>query len=263
MGDDTYGYVYFSHREGKVFFSYHLGGASTGTTCEVGINTDGTTTEPKTIGPFIGSPAPTDEGLILNESRIKNLGYSQRTESFETDEYSYMLAFHEGMADDSSRIYKLNKATGKITLVNEKPAGAFKYRNEKLYFISEDSMLYSLSLNDEIVRLESSEPVYQENYEVLGNDVYYINNKDRKVYKEGDKNPINSGETGEVIQLTGSYVVLQFNTTLKSSYRTMVYDKDGNTAFILPRKVSTVSADSNKMIYFDEFEKKVFLVEMK
>ncbi len=263
FGEDAYGYPYFRHHDGKVIFSYHLGGASTGITYEIAINLDGTITEPKTIGPFIGWPAPTDEGLILNVSKIRNLEYSQRTESYETDSYSYMVAFNERVADDSSRIYKLNKATGKITLVNEKPASAFKYRNEKLYFVSEDSMLYSLSLTDESVRLEISEPIYRENYEVLGKDIYYINDNDRKIYREGDRTPINSGETGEAIQLTGNYVVLRFNTTLNVSYRTMVYDKNGNAVFILPREVIIVSADSNRMTYFDGFEKKVFLVEMK
>lgn len=232
-----------------------------GTTYEIAINSDGTTTEPKTMV-FI-APASCDEGLVLNMSRSKSLGHSQRTESYETDNYSYLVAYNQRVADDSSRIYKLNKATGKITLVNEKPAGAFKYRNEKLYFVSEDSMLYSLSLNDETVRLESSEPVYQENYEVLRKHIYYISDKDRKVYKGGDKDPLNRGETGEAIQLTGNYVVLKFNATLQVSYRTMVYDKNGSTAFILPREVSIVSADSNRMTYFDEVNKKVFVVEIK
>ena len=155
-GEDTYGYPSFSHRDGKVVFSYHLGGATMGTTYEIAINSDGTTTEPKTRS-FI-APASTDEGLVLNMSKNKNLGYWQSTESYETDKYSYLVAFNLLVADDSSRIYKMNKATGEITLANEKPAGAFRYRNEKLYFVSEGSMLYSLSLNDETVRLESSEP---------------------------------------------------------------------------------------------------------
>ena len=252
LGEDTYAMAGFSHREGKVVFSYHLGGATMGTTYEITINSDGTTTEPKTRS-FI-APASTDEGLVLNMSKNKSLGYWQSTESYETDNYSYLVAFNLRVADDSSRIYKLNKATGKITLVNEKPAGSFRYRNEKLYFVSEDSMLYSLSLNDETVRLESSEAVYRENFEVLGKDIYYISDKDRKVYREGDKTPINSGETGESIQLTGDYVVLKFNTTLQVSYRTMVYDENGNTALILPREVSRVSADLNRMLYFDEYE---------
>jgi len=250
-GEDTYGYPFFSHRDEKVIFSYHLGGASTGLTYEIVINSDATTTEPRAIGPFI-APTATDEGLILKMS-----------ESYETNTYRYIVAYNQRVPDDTSRIYKLNKVTGKITLVTEKPAGSFKVRNEKLYFVSEDSMLYSLSLNDEAVSLESSEPVYQEYYEVLGEDIYYISDKDRKVYKEGDKNPINSGETGEAIQRTGNYVVLKFSTTLQVSYRTMVYDKNGNATLILPREMSIVSADSNRMTYFDEFEKKVFLVEMR
>lgn len=98
---------------------------------------------------------------------------------------------------------------------------------------------------------------------MIGNNIYYFNDKDQKVYKDGDKSPLNFGETGEEIQLVGDYVVITFNTTLNYSYRSIVYDKDGDVAFILPRKMSVISADSKRMTYFDEFDKKVFLVEMK
>jgi len=91
----------------------------------------------------------------------------------------------------------------------------------------------------------------------------FISDKDQEVYREGDNSSLNSGETGEAIKLTGDYIVLTFNTTLNKSYRSIVYDENGDIAFILPRKMSKVSADLNKMTYFDEFEKKVFLVEMK
>jgi len=260
--DDTYGYPYFSHRDGKVIFSYHLGGASTGTTYEVEIKPDDTTAEPRIIGPFIGGPTANEEGFILNISRIKNSD-SYRAESYEMEGYSYLLAYNEKVVNDPSRIYKKDKASEKLTLVNEKPASKFRHINGKLYFVSEDKMLYSLSTNDETLKVESRGPVYKENYEVLGNDIYYINDRDYKVYKEGDKIPLNSGETGALIQRTGNYIVLKFNTTQKISYRTMVYDKNGKAAFILPREIGIVSSDSNRMTYFDEFEKKVFLVEMK
>nr|WP_312577101.1 DUF5050 domain-containing protein [Sedimentibacter sp.] len=248
---DAYVNPHYSCRDGGVIFSYGIG-ATGGMNYEIAINADGTTMEPVTIGPFI-APEVSDEGLLLYKSG--NI--------YETDNYRYMITSNINVSNDPHRIYKLNKATGKITLVNEKPAEALKYRNERLYFVSEDRTLYSLSLDDETIRLESSGPVYRENYEVLGNSIYYISDKDQKVCREGDTNPLNSGEIGEAIKLTGDYIVLNFNTTLDKSYRSMVYDKNGNIAFILPRKMSEVSADSKRMTYFDEFEKKVFLVEMK
>ncbi|HBV67949.1 MAG TPA: hypothetical protein DEF04_07045 [Clostridiales bacterium] len=249
--EDIYVKPYFSHRDGGVIFSYSTSGTK-GMTYEIAINADGTTMEPVAIGPFI-APEVSDEGLLMYKSKS----------SYETDNYRYMITSNIKIENDSQRIYKINKATGKIAWSCEKPAEAFKYHNERLYFVSDDRMLYSLSLDDETIRLESSELVYRENYEVLGKDIYYISDKDQKVYREGDNNPLNSGETGEAIQLTGDYIVITFNTTLNNSYRSIVYDKNGNMAFILPRKMSTVSADSNRMIYFDELEKKVFLVEMK
>lgn len=249
--ENTYINPHYSHRDGEVIFSYSIG-TTGGMDYEIAINGDGTTADPVAIGPFI-APEVSNEGLLMYKSKS----------SYETDKYRYMITSNINADNDSNRIYKLNKATGKITLVNEKPAETFKYYNERLYFISDDKMLYSLSLRDDTIRLESSGSVYQENYEVLGNDIYYISDKDQKVYKEGNTNPLNSGETGEAVQLAGDYIVLTFNTTLDKSYRSIIYDKNGNMVFILPRKMSMVSADSNRMTYFDEIEKKVFLVEMK
>jgi len=251
FGDNVYVTPYFSHRDGGVIFSYTTAGTR-GVTYEIAIKSDGTTAEPKTVGPSI-APEVSNEGFLLYTSG--NI--------YETGNYRYMITSNINKANDPQRIYKLNKSTGKIALVNEKSANAFKYRNERLYFVSDDRMLYSLSLNDDTIKLESSGPVYQERYEVIGNNIYYFNDKDQKVYKEGDKGPLNSGETGEEIQLVGDYVVITFNTTLNYSYRSIVYDKDGDVAFILPRKMSVISADAKRMTYFDEFDKKVFLVEMK
>lgn len=251
FGENVYVTPYFNHRDGGVIFSYSASGTK-GMTYEIAINADGTTMEPVTIGPFI-APEVSDEGLLLYKSG--NI--------YETDNYRYMITSNINVDNDPHKIYKQNKSTGKITLVNEKPANEFKYRNGRLYFVSDDRMLYSLSLSDDTIKLESSGPVYQERYEVIGNNIYYFNDKDQKVYKEGDRNPLNSSETGEEIQLVGDYIVITFNTTLNYSYRSIVYDKNGDVAFILPRKMSVISADSKRMTYFDEFDKKVFLVEMK
>ncbi|MDW7668867.1 MAG: hypothetical protein SCJ93_08590 [Bacillota bacterium] len=257
FGEDQYVKPYFSQSDGEVVFSYSEGGTK-GLTYEVAVKSDGTTSEPKTIGPFI-APKISEEGLLLYE-------FGNRVH--ETNDYRYMITSNINIDNDPQRIYKLNKTTGKITLVDEKPvsekpADAFKYRNKRLYFVSADRTLYSLSLIDETIRLESGGPIYRDKYEVLGNDIYYISDNDQKLYKEGDKEPLNFGETGETIELAGDYIILTFNTTLEYSYRSMVYDKTGNIAFIYPRRMSIVSADSNKMAYFDEVEKKVFLVEMK
>jgi len=63
--------------------------------------------------------------------------------------------------------------------------------------------------------------------------------------------------------LVGDYIVITFNTTLNYNYRSIVYDKNGDVAFILSRKMSVISAYSKIMTYFDEFGKEFFLVEMK
>jgi len=161
LDEDAYVQPNFSYRDGGVVFSYHLGRITMGMDYEIAIKADGTAMEPVAIGPFI-APEVSEEGFLMYKSKS----------SYETDNYRYMITSNINVSNDPHRIYKLNKATGKITLVNEKPAEAFKYRNERLYFISDDRMLYSLSLNDETIKLEGSEPVYRENYEVLGKNIY-------------------------------------------------------------------------------------------
>jgi len=249
--ENIYVKPYFKQLDDEVILTYSASGTK-GMTYEIAIKADGTTTDPVTLGPFI-APEVSENGLLLYKSG----------NVYETNTHRYMISSNIYASNDTKKIYKLNKATGEITLVNEKPANAFKYRNERLYFVSDDLKLYSLSLSDDTLRLECNGLVYQEKYEVLESQIFYFNHADQKVYMEGGKNPFNSGEIGEEIQLAGNYIVITFNATLNTSYRTMVFDGNGQMAFILPRKISLVSSDSNRMAYFDEFDKKVFLVEMK
>lgn len=246
---DEYMQPSFSHRDGKVILSYFTG---TGRMqYEVVINPNGTTSEPVALGAFI-APEVSEEGYLLYKSG-----------TFETEKYIYMATSNINIPNDPKRIYKQDKSTGKFTLVSEKTADNFKYRNGRLYFVSDDKKLYSLSLQDDTIRLESNGPIYLEKYDLLGNDIYYINANDQKVYKEGNPNPLNSGETGEQIQTIGNYVHITFGTTLNNSYRSIVYDQNGNIAYILPRAMAIVSADANKMTYYDTIDKKVYLVELK
>lgn len=118
FGDNVYVTPYFSHHDGGVIFSYTTA-ETRGVTYEVAIKSDGTTVESKTIGPAI-APEVSDEGLLL---------YKTPNRIYETDNYQYMITSNINKDNDSQRIYKLNKLTGKITLVNEKPANEFKFRN--------------------------------------------------------------------------------------------------------------------------------------
>ncbi len=251
-GENTHAKPYFSKRDGLVSFSYSQTGGNS-MTHRVDINPDGTTTEPQAIGPFI-APETSADGYLLYK-------YGERV--FETETDRYMITSNIKIADDVQRIYKLNKATQQITRVTEKVAESFKYRNQKLYFVSDDKKLYSLSLSDERVVLESNGPILGDNYEVLGDSIYYVNAADQKLYLSGEVQPLNGGETVEAIELKGDYIVVKYNTTLDKSYRTVVYDKFGDAVFILPRQIGVVSADSNRIIYYDLVDNQVFMARIK
>jgi len=56
--------------------------------------------------------------------------------------------------------------------------------------------------------------------------------------------------------------VLKFESTLPSSYRTVIYDKAGNEVFKLPRYMNIVYSDLTRLAYFDEDANKIFLVDL-
>lgn len=249
--ENKYVKPYFIHRDGEVILSYSASGTK-GLTYEIAIKADGTAMNPVAVGPFI-APEVSEEGLLLYKTG----------NVYETETHRYMITSNTNVSNDSHKIYKLNKTTEEITLVSEKAAEAFKYRNEKLYFVSDDRRLYSISLTDDSVQLECNGPVSQEKYEVLGSSIYYFSDTDQRVYKSGENTPLNFGELGKSLQWLGDFVIITFNTTLDNSYRSIVFDQNGVMAFILPRRMRLASADSNKMVYFDEYERSIFLVELK
>lgn len=64
-------------------------------------------------------------------------------------------------------------------------------------------------------------------YEVINGHVFYENIYDNKVYKEGIVEPLNLGEKSYSISRTGNYVVLKFLSTIPNSYKTIIYNKQG------------------------------------
>ncbi|PID82058.1 MAG: hypothetical protein CSB16_03255 [Clostridiales bacterium] len=102
-----------------------------------------------------------------------------------------------------------------------------------------------------------------DNYEIVADSLYYVNDANQKLYQSGKAQPLNWGETVESIELKGDYIVVKYNATLDRSYRTVVYNKSGNDVFILPRQISVVSADSNRIIYYDLVDNQVFMARIK
>ncbi len=154
-----------------------------GATYEVSINEDDTTSVPFHIGPYVGLPGPNQDGLLLNVSYDGN-GYSYPASTHEIENYEYVIGNRRKKTEEMSKVYKINKKTDEVTLVNEKFVRWFKNYSEKLYFVSSDYKLYSISLNNDTTELESNGPIDmpgKENYEILGKDIYYINRSDGKI----------------------------------------------------------------------------------
>lgn len=145
---------------------------------------------------------------------------------------------------------------------SESGYGNFIIQGDYIYYAGNEGVVYQAPINDS-VQLECNGPVSQEKYEVLGSSIYYFSDTDQRVYKSGENTPLNFGELGESLQWLGDFVSITFDTTLDNSYRSIVFDQNGVMAFILPRRMRLASADSNKMVYFDEYERSIFLVELK
>lgn len=266
--EGTYAYPYYENREGELYFTYHLGGATMGASYEVKINQDDTTSEPLSVG--IGpvpSPNPSSvPGYALDWSSDDNSrGY--KLPRHKTDNYDYLIAYRQDVEHDLSRIYKLNKTTNEITLVSDKTTSEFKYRDGSIYFISKDNKLYGFNVSDDIVNTVSKGPVNNfytsgyDRYEVINGHVFYENIYDNKVYKEGIVEPLNLGEKSYSISRTGDYVLLKFLSTIPNSYKTIIYNKQGEAIYKTPVSMQIVSADSNKIAYYDEIANKVYLVD--
>ncbi|MDD4779936.1 MAG: WG repeat-containing protein [Tissierellia bacterium] len=263
--EGTYAYPYFENRDGKIYLTYHIGGASMGSSYEVKINSDDTVSEPVSVGIGVAPSPVFFNGYALDWSSTEN-SRGFRMPRYKTENFDYLIAFRENVENDLSRIYKLNKTTNEITLVSEKPTSAFKYRDGSIYFISNDNKLYGFKVSDDIVKTISNGPVYNfytsgnESFEVINGHVYYQNSYDDKIYKEGIKEPLNSGEECYSINRTGEYVVLKFKAAVPNSYRTIIYNKEGKEILKTPKTMQIISTDSNRIAYYDEIENNVYLV---
>lgn len=256
--EGTYAYPYFENRNGEIYFTYHVGGATMGSTYEVKINRDATVSKPVSIGLGVGISPYFSNGYALDWSST-GTSHGYKVPRYETENYDYLVAFKENIEKDLSRIYKLNKSTNEISLISDKPAIGFNYRDGKIYFIS-DNKLYSFKVQNDIVEIASNGPVAY--YEALNGHIYYQNADDGKIYKEGIREPLNSGEKCYMISRTDDYAVLNFQSTVKDSYKTIIYNKDGIEIFKTPKKAQVISAYSNKIAYYDDFENKVYLLEV-
>ena len=257
--EGTYVQPYFEVRNGEIYFTYHIGGASMGSTYEVKINSDDTVSEPASVG--IGAaPSPyfTNGYAFDWSSTGDSRGY--KAPRYETENFDYLIAFRENVENDLSRIYKLNKTTGEITLISDKPAQSFKFRDGSIYFISNDNKLYGFSVSDNIVKTIVDKNIYDhsEAYEVINSNVYYAS--DEKVYKNGIEEPLNFGEKCSSIQRAGDYVIIKFESTVSDSYKTIIYNKDGEEILKTPKTMQIISAYSNKIVYYDDIDSKVYLV---
>ncbi|MGB4439993.1 MAG: hypothetical protein WBJ13_12405 [Sedimentibacter sp.] len=270
--EEPHTYPYFKIIEGKLYFTYHIGGAVMGTSYEVEIYDDATVSETVRLQSY-SSGGPGKEiinGYAMDWSLKSDIGsslyrYGQYwTTRYETEEFDYVIAYDVN-TNDYMGIYKLNKNVNTISPITDRtmPVEYFKYREGNIYFISHGN-LYSFTVGEDIVKTVSdTTDVNVDSYEILNENIYYVNSKDSKIYMSGSKEPLNSVETAEEIVLLGDYVILKFNTTIPNSFRTIIYDRAGNQVFKSTAHMSVIHDYSDTIVYYDDVMNKVFAARLK
>lgn len=276
--NETYGpekshaYPYFKIIEGKLYFKYHVGGAVMGTSFEVEIYDEATVSEPVRLQGY-GSGGPGKEiidGYAMDWSPKSEIGsilyryFSDYTTRYETEEFDYVIAYNVNI-NNHMGIYKLNKNINTVSPVTDRtlPVERFKYREGKIYFIS-NGELYSFTVGEDIVKtVNGMADANIDSYEVLNNNIYYVNRENLKIYIAGILEPLNSGETAEGIVLLGDYVVLKFNSTIPNSYRTIIYDRAGNQVFKSTAHMNVIHDYSDTIVYYDDVMNKVYTAKLK
>lgn len=107
----------------------------------------------------------------------------------------------------TSKIYKLDKKAGELKLISDIHTSGLKYSDGRIYFVGDDNKLYGFKPDEEIVSMSCEGPVEfwaGEQYEVLNGNIYFINSKDGKIYREGSGNPLNNGTKAAYIELVGN-----------------------------------------------------------
>lgn len=270
--EGSHAYPYFEIKEGKLYFTYHVGGATMGTSYEVEIYDDATVSETVKLQSFsAGGPGKElINGYAMDWSLESDIGSSlyrygeYRTTRYVTEEFDYVIAYDVN-TNDYRGIYKLNKTVNTISPITDRTmlVEYFKYREENIYFISHGN-LYSFTVGEDIVRtVNDMTEVNVNSYEILNENIYYVNSKDSKIYMAGSKEPLNSGETAEEIVLLGNYVMLKFNSTIPNSYRTIIYDRAGNQIFKSTAHINVLYKYSDTIVYYDDVMNKVFTARLK
>jgi len=276
--NETYGpegshaYPYFKIIEGKLYFTYHVGGAVMGTSYEVEIYDDATVSETIRLQSYsAGGPGKEIiDGYAMDWSLKSEVGsilyryFWDCTTRYETEEFDYVIAYNVN-TNDYMGICKLNKNTNTVSPVTDRtmPIERFKYREGNIYFISNGD-LYSFTVGEDIVKtVNDMTDVNIDSYEVLNENIYYVKRKDLKIYIAGVIEPLNSGETAQGIVLLGDYVMLQFNSTIPNSYRTIIYDRAGNQVFKSTAHMNVIHDYSDTIVYYDDVMNKVFTAKLK
>ncbi len=270
--EGAHAYPYFKVLEGRLYFTYHVGGAVMGTSYEVEIYDDATVSEAIALRGY-GAGGPGKEiinGYAMDWSSKSEVGSAlyrygwYRTTRYETEEFDYVIAYNINN-NDYMGIYKLNKNINSIYPITEKNMSVeyFKYREENIYFINQGN-LYSFTVGEDIVKtVNGMDNVPVDSFEILDENIYYVNGDDLKIYMIGITESLNSGETAEEIVLLGDYVMLKFNSTVPNSYRTMIYDRAGNQVFKSTAHMNVIHNYSDIIVYYDDIMSKVFTIGLK
>lgn len=287
-GDGGYVCSELSNDGGKVYLSYHQGGATMGSDYRIRMNDDGTATElqnsynririfgDKSFSYYTGgAPGPGNLFMKTGNGEYKPIGSSDflygwawtsnensSGGSGSDDVYLigddlYILAFDMKSKTGTTGIYKVNIKTNTTTRLSSKQAFAFQLEGDFLYY-QNDGTLYRISIKDEkeeLIKPLLSLPNSISNLKILNGKAYWQDGLNYNLYNQDGKN-LNFGAGLDDMKIMGEkneYLVCTFQETELSKYRIMVFDKSGNVVFKTSDKTycKNIFIKENKIYYYN------------
>lgn len=273
---DDYVYAGMKTIDDVAYLTYHIGGATMGSDYMFRMNADGTCTEmdsdESTHGnvsvrvhvfgqPSIGNldvkvPGATAFKQVGNKnfSYVKSNGVK---DVFISGEDIYVLANTDyangGAWPGNTYLYRVNMHNDQTIRVYSQPISDFQVRNNVIYFIGSDKMLYQMDLSGLNLKKVLSEKISE--FALSDNDIYYIvdstNTKDAgKIKRTSDGKEINPGGSGEDLQSRDGYVYCHYDTYSSTNvYGEVILDKSGNVIYQSGDPLDRVLVYQNKLIY--------------
>jgi len=289
---DSYVSYGLSEKEGKVWLSYHQGGAVMGADYYIKLNQDGTYEDVeagyltfKSFGDVTvmvnqGVP-PGSNNLMLKygkgeyksvgdpaylygwawEQTADSSGGSHSGDIYLKDDMIYILAFNRQSGTGMSMVHSVDISTNETTRISNLPTKAFKLEGESIYCES-GGKLYKIPLGGgKAMELPTAGNASESiDIQVLEGNVYYASAQNGELYKAGVEQSLNPSGKVTAMKIDDGCLVCTFEEEISSLYRIMVLDKSGDIVFRTSdvAELSNVSVENGKVYYVENTSRNVY-----